>query len=74
MVLLIHVTIKLIIVLFCFNFLAVADGALQPIISLCGMKEHIALLAVMTLSLIVEHHANLSALVEVFTYISTDMS
>ena len=50
------------------HFPAVADGALQPIISLCGMKEHIALLAVMTLSLIVEHHANLAALVEVFTF------
>jgi len=43
---------------------AVAEGALQPVISLCGMNEHIALLAVMTLSLIVEHQANLSALAE----------
>eukprot|EP00112_Aurelia_sp_Birch-Aquarium-sp1_P009890 Seg2142.3 transcript_id=Seg2142.3/GoldUCD/mRNA.D3Y31 product="Zinc finger FYVE domain-containing protein 21" protein_id=Seg2142.3/GoldUCD/D3Y31 len=43
---------------------AVSDGALQPVLSLCGMKEHIALLAVMTLSLIVEHQANLAALVE----------
>ena len=47
-----------------------SDGALQPVLSLCGMKEHIALLAVMTLSLIVEHQANLAALVEVnrFTF------
>lgn len=50
-----------------FKFTAVTDGALQPIVSLCGMKEHIAILAVMTLSLIVEHQANLAALVEVFT-------
>eukprot|EP00794_Sanderia_malayensis_P017742 gene17742-19516_t len=54
--------------LFCksteFKAQAVSDGALQPVLSLCGMKEHIALLAVMTLSLIVEHQANLAALVE----------
>ena len=49
-----------------FCFAAVSEGALQPIVALCGMKEHIALLAVMTLSLIVEHHANFSALLEVF--------
>ena len=49
----------------CCCFPAVAEGALQPVISLCGMNEHIALLAVMTLSLIVEHQANLSALAEV---------
>eukprot|EP00795_Rhopilema_esculentum_P013556 gene13554-4444_t len=43
---------------------AVSDGALHPVLSLCEMKEHIALLAIMTLSLIVEHQANLAALVE----------
>ncbi|KAK3749912.1 hypothetical protein QZH41_017358, partial [Actinostola sp. cb2023] len=43
---------------------ALADGALNPVLSLCAMKEAIALLAMMTLSHIVEHHGNLAPLIE----------
>ncbi|XP_048579493.1 vacuolar protein 8 isoform X3 [Nematostella vectensis] len=43
---------------------ALADGALYPVLSLCAMKEAIALLAMMTLSHIVEHHGNLAPLIE----------
>ena len=46
-------------------FSALADGALNPVLSLCAMKEDIALLALMTLSHIVEFHGNLAPLIEV---------
>lgn len=45
--------------------IALADGALNPVLSLCAMKEAVALLAMMTLSHIVEHHGNLAPLIEV---------
>lgn len=44
---------------------ALADGALNPVLALCAMKEAIALLALMTLSHIVEHQGNLAPLIEV---------
>ena len=44
---------------------ALADGALKPVLSLCAMKEAIALLALMTLSHIVEFQGNLAPLIEV---------
>ncbi|XP_067018389.1 uncharacterized protein [Acropora muricata] len=43
---------------------ALADGALNPVLALCAMKEAIALLALMTLSHIVEHQGNLAPLIE----------
>ncbi|XP_068689022.1 uncharacterized protein [Montipora foliosa] len=43
---------------------ALADGALDPVLTLCAMKEAIALLALMTLSHIVEHQGNLAPLIE----------
>ena len=55
---------KLIRVLF-FCFLALADGALDPVLTVCAMKEALALLALMTLSHIVEHQGNLAPLIEV---------
>jgi hypothetical protein len=59
--------------LFLSIFLALADGALNPVLSLCAMKEAIALLAMMTLSHIVEHHGNLAPLIEVcFTLFKYD--
>lgn len=47
------------------RFTALADGALDPVLTMCAMKEAIALLALMTLSHIVEHHGNLAPLIEV---------
>lgn len=44
---------------------ALADGALDPVLTVCAMKEAIALLALMTLSHIVEHQGNLAPLIEV---------
>ena len=41
------------------------EGAAKPILNLCGMKETIALLAITTLSLIVDHEDNLYGLIEV---------
>lgn len=46
-------------------FTALADGALDPVLTMCAMKEAIALLALMTLSHIVEHQGNLAPLIEV---------
>lgn len=46
-------------------FTALADGALDPVLTMCAMKEAIALLALMTLSHIVEHKGNLAPLIEV---------
>lgn len=43
---------------------ALADGALDPVLTVCAMKEAIALLALMTLSHIVEHHGNVAPLIE----------
>ncbi|XP_072165513.1 uncharacterized protein [Diadema setosum] len=45
---------------------AIADGALQPVLKLCGMQasEAIALLAVRTLNLITEHAGNHAAIIE----------
>ena len=48
-----------------FCFVALADGALDPVLTVCAMKEALALLALMTLSLIVEHQGNLAPLIEV---------
>ena len=48
---------------------ALADGALDPVLTVCAMKEDIALLALMTLSHIVEHQGNLAPLIEVIIYI-----
>ena len=48
-----------------FFFTALADGALDPVLTVCAMKEAIALLALMTLSHIVEHQGNLAPLIEV---------
>ena len=48
-----------------FCFLALADGALDPVLTVCAMKEALALLALMTLSHIVEHQGNLAPLIEV---------
>lgn len=47
---------------------ALADGALDPVLTVCAMKEAIALLALMTLSHIVEHQGNLAPLIEVSMY------
>lgn len=47
------------------HFTALADGALDPVLTMCAMKEAIALLALMTLSHIVEHQGNLAPLIEV---------
>ena len=44
-----------------------ADGALKPVLSMCAMKEAVALLALMTLSHIVEFQGNLAPLIEVKT-------
>ena len=49
---------------------ALADGALDPVLTVCAMKEAIALLALMTLSHIVEHQGNLAPLIEVSMYIA----
>ena len=46
-------------------FTALADGALDPVLTMCALKEAIALLALMTLSHIVEHQGNLAPLIEV---------
>ena len=46
-------------------FTALADGALDPVLTMCATKEAIALLALMTLSHIVEHQGNLAPLIEV---------
>ncbi|XP_041485617.1 uncharacterized protein LOC121431903 [Lytechinus variegatus] len=45
---------------------AISDGALQPVLKLCGMQasEAIALLAVRTLNLITEHAGNHAAIIE----------
>lgn len=51
-----------------FSMTALADGALDPVLTLCAMKEAIALLALMTLSHIVEHQGNLAPLIEVITF------
>ena len=51
--------------LFFFCFVALADGALDPVLTVCAMKEALALLALMTLSHIVEHQGNLAPLIEV---------
>lgn len=48
-------------------FTALADGALDPVLTMCAMKEAMALLALMTLSHIVEHQGNLAPLIEVST-------
>ncbi|CAH3018374.1 unnamed protein product [Porites evermanni] len=39
---------------------ALADGALDSVLTVCAMKEALALLALMTLSYIVEHQGNLA--------------
>ncbi|XP_077998983.1 uncharacterized protein LOC144451938 [Glandiceps talaboti] len=43
---------------------AIEDGALQPVLQLCTAKEETALLAMMTLSLIVEHYGTHHAVIE----------
>ncbi|XP_070544862.1 uncharacterized protein [Ptychodera flava] len=43
---------------------AIEDGALQPVMQLCSAKEEIALLAMMSLSLIVEHYGTHPAIIE----------
>ncbi|XP_006819633.1 uncharacterized protein LOC102803618 [Saccoglossus kowalevskii] len=43
---------------------AIDDGVLQPVLSLCSAREEIALLVVMILSLIVEHHGTHTAVIE----------
>ena len=49
-----------------FCFVALADGALDSVLTVCAMKEALALLALMTLSYIVEHQGNLApGLIEV---------
>lgn len=53
--------------MFIFIFTALADGALDPVLTMCAMKEAMALLALMTLSHIVEHQGNLAPLIEVST-------
>ena len=53
---------------------ALADGALNPVLALCAMKEAIALLALMTLSHIVEHQGNLAPLIEVGSNLCTTLS
>ena len=68
----IHLLFHSFIFVFSFNhscisilLIALADGALDPVLTLCAMKEAIALLALMTLSHIVEHQGNLAPLIEV---------
>ncbi|XP_066303903.1 uncharacterized protein [Branchiostoma lanceolatum] len=44
--------------------LAMSSGALKPVLGLCNMQKTIALLAVMTLNLMLEHHENHAAAIE----------